>query len=188
MLFAGLSAFAQLSEVRKVGTFDKVSVGSGFDLFITQGDVVKLTVEGSSELVQSVVAVVEKGELKIYSKKGDAVWGREPAPKIFLTLKSIKAIEAGGGAKVYGKNSIKLESLKLTTGGGSDMIMDVNVNELKLNAGGGSTLTVKGKAILLEVKASGGCDLLAKELIADVITSYSIHYTKLYECRTTTSI
>jgi len=162
------TAVGQEKETRTIGDFTRISVGSGIDLYITQGDAIDLVVEASKDRLHKIITEVKDKQLKIYTKhKYD--WGWDKAPKVYLTFKQLERLTAGGGADVYSKTILKSEKLEISTSGGADAYLHVETDKLKLSTSGGSDIKIKGVTQTLYAEASGGSDINAQELKAQSV-------------------
>lgn len=158
----------QEKETRTIGDFTRISVGSGIDLYITQGDHIDLVVEASKDRLHKIITEVKDNQLKIYTKN-KYEWGWDKAPKVYLTFKQLERLTAGGGADVYSKTIIKAEKLEVSTSGGADAYLHVQTDKLKLSTSGGSDIKIKGETQTLYAEASGGSDINAQELKAQSV-------------------
>lgn len=146
---------------REISSFSSVEVGSGIDLYITQGDKESITLEADENIHQYIETEVDGGNLKIYlSKKVRKV----KTMQAHLTIKTIKGIHASGGSDVYSKNIIKSEVLSVICSGGSDAKLEIEVDEFKCKVSGGSDADIKGSTKKLAAQASGGSDIYAGKL------------------------
>jgi len=146
---------------RKVDNFNAVSVSSGVDLYLTQGNAVSLEVEADQNLHEYIITEVEDGVLKIYV---DGSIRSVKEMNVYLTFREIDAITASGGSDVEATGTINQDRLTVECSGGSDINMYLKVNELKFSASGGSDANITGEARVLIAKSSGGSDLDAMEL------------------------
>jgi hypothetical protein len=148
-------------ESRKVSDFQSVSVSSGIDLYLTQGNTVSLEVETDKNIHEYIITEVEEGVLKIYV---DGSIRSAKEMNVYLTFQELDAISASGGSDVEANGTINLDRLTIGCSGGSDLNMDLKVDELKLSTSGGSDANITGEVRVLFAKSSGGSDLDAMEL------------------------
>lgn len=171
------AAFSQESKVvndknaqlRPVGSFHAIHIGSGIDLYLNQGG--KETVAVSAEDVKvrdKIVTEVENGVLKIHIKQDGWHWGwSNQHLKAYVSCANINELEASGGSDVYVQGSLKLDKLDLNTSGGSDFKGRVEVKDLSVDCSGGSDVYISGTAGKLDVNSSGGSDYHGFELASD---------------------
>jgi len=177
-MFAGMAAFAQDGQVvndknaqlRPVGSFSGVEIGSGIDLYLNQGG--KETVAVSADDIQvrdRIVTEVKNGVLKIYLKQDGWKWNwGNHHLKAYVSCANINKLTASGGSDVYVQGNLKLEKLDLNASGGSDFKGKVDVRDLSVDCSGGSDIYISGVAGKLDVNSSGGSDYHGFELVADV--------------------
>jgi len=166
LLFFLQLASAQVKETREMKDFTNINVGGGIDLFIEQGDQVRVIAEaGNQQMLESLVTEVDGNTLKIHNS--EKFW-RPGSRKVYVTVKNIEGINASGGSDVYSENGIKVTTLKLTASGGSDIEMKLEAGELVCTISGGSDARLFGKAGKFSASASGGSNIKAKELVTDI--------------------
>lgn len=146
---------------RTADNFSAVSVSSGIDLYLTQGNAVSLEVEADQNLHEYIITEVENGVLKIYV---DGSIRSAKEMNVYLTFREVDAISASGGSDVEATGTISQDKLTIGCSGGSDLKMDLKVDELKLSTSGGSDATLTGEVKVLTARSSGGSDLDAMEL------------------------
>jgi len=169
-LFIAITSLnAQEKETRTIGDFSKIKVSSGINLYITQGDEIEVMIECDKSEMHKIITEVHNNTLNIYNEK-NYMWGINKAPKVYLTFRNIDEINCGGGADVYGQNTINVERLKVTTSGGADAYIEVIAKDVILSTSGGSDIKIKGTTTNLDASASGGSDIHAAELKAQNVT------------------
>lgn len=152
---------AQNSKNVSVKAFDEITVSSGIDLYITQGNNEALTIKGDDELIKNVI-VEQNGTALVIKYKEGLNWGRMfkgQSIKAYLNYKSIKSLTASGGSDVYTQNNLKAQTLSLRASGGSDLKLTLTVKDLSLTISGGSDAELKGSGENLIATASGGSDI-----------------------------
>ena len=165
-LLIGLNAiniYAQNSKVVVLNSFSEVSVSSGIDLYLTQGNTENLKIEANNELIKDVIVTQNAGKVTIKYKEG-INWSRlfnNQSIKVYMNYKSLKSISASGGSDIYAQNSINSNTLNLTASGGSDLKLTLQVKDLNLTISGGSDANLKGNGENLLAVASGGSDINA---------------------------
>jgi len=146
---------------RNVANFSAVSVSSGIDLYLTQGNTISLEVETDQNIHEYIITEVKDGVLKIYV---DGSIRSVKEMNVYLTFREIDALTASGGSDVEASGTISQDRLTIECSGGSDLKMDLVVDELKLSTSGGSDADITGEARVFHATSSGGSDLDAMEL------------------------
>jgi len=158
---------AQEREERRVnGTFDEISVSSGVDLFVKQGETFEIIVEAPKDDIEDVITELKGNRLDIYMDHGIFDWFGDKQAKVYVTLPQVCGLSSSGGADLKSIGEIKADRLEINCSGGADAEVSVSAVTLILNCSGGADLTVDGKTDVLKVQSSGGADVFAKELHA----------------------
>ena len=161
---------------RTVSGFTGLSVSSGIDVYLSQGNSEKLTFDVKGVDEDRVISEVKNGVLKLYiERKGFSGWnlGRSNYVKAYLTFKQLNNLEASGGADVFGQGSLSFKDLNLEASGGSDVKLDLKADDLNVSASGGADAILQGSARTLNANGSGGADLDARKLTVDVCNANS---------------
>lgn len=156
-------AIAQSSKNVSVKSFNRVTVSSGIDLYLTQGSTETLTIKGNDDLIKDVIVEQNADAITIRYKEG-INWGRlfkNQTIKVYLNYKTLTGLNASGGSDVYAQNNIKSDILNLRASGGSDLKLMLTVKDLTLTISGGSDADLKGSGENLQLTASGGSDVNA---------------------------
>lgn len=150
-------------EFRKIKEFDELEVSHGINVYITMGNRTSLEVETSEDLMEKLVTEVKGDKLRIYFD-GNFMWVK--TANVYLQAEELTKISASGGADVEGEDKIRGDDLVLKASGGSDIRLDIDVDNLEVEVSGGADIELAGRTDYLEASTSGGSDLKAYELIA----------------------
>lgn len=169
LLFSS-SLFAQVTKNMAINNFNKVSVASGIDLYLTQGATESAKVVGDKELVDRLVLEKDGSRLNIKYRENSSLSGLfrgGKSIKVYLNLKTLNELSASGGSDVYGQNTIKTDRLALSTSGGSDVELNIVCKDISISSSGGSDLDLKGSATNMNLDISGGSDVDAEDFSVD---------------------
>ncbi len=169
LLFSN-SVFAQYTKNMAVNNFSKVSVSSGIDLYLIQGNAESARIVGDKELVEKLVLEKDGNKLNIKYRQNNSWSGmfrNRQAPKVYLTFKTLNELAASGGSDVYAAHAIKIDRLNLATSGGSDVKLHLICKDISISASGGSDLDLKGSAANMDLNISGGSDVNAEDFSVD---------------------
>lgn len=177
MLTAGLNTVSDdWKKDRAVSGFTGLSVSSGIDVYLTQGNAEKLTFDVKGVDEDRVISKVENGTLKLYvERKGFSGWnfGRRTSIKAYLTFRQLKDIQASGGADIFGQGTLSFNDLNVEASGGSDVKLTLKANKLNVEASGGADAIIEGSARTLNANGSGGSDLDARKLTVEICRANS---------------
>jgi hypothetical protein len=156
LLFAVLlSSFAQQpdhTQLRKVGSFDKVKATKGINVTLIEGDKEEVDVHIKNAEVTDVITEVKNRKLTVKMKT--KIY-KDVHVQVYVTYKRLREIEAGSGATIDAENTIYAESLKLRAGTDANLLLDVDVNNLEVN-GSACKIELEGKTKYQEVSIGTG--------------------------------
>ena len=170
------------AQVRKVASFNAISVSSAIDLYLTQSASSKVAVSASSDEIRDhIITEVEGGVLIIRLGENGSwfnwkKWGNYKT-KAYVSIKDINAITASGASDVHLVNIIESPKIKINLSGASDMKGDisagtiiydisgasdckgaVDANTIAINGAGASRIELTGRADDLSVVVFGASD------------------------------
>lgn len=162
---------------RPVAGFTGLSVNSGIDAYLTQGNSEKLTFDVRGVDEEDVKSEVRNGVLRLYIDRRGMNWGfnfgRDRYVKAYVTFRQLRNLSAGGGSDVLGRGTLSFGALNVEASGGSDVKLTLKADELNASASGGADLKLEGSARSLNAESSGGSDLDARELTVEVCNANS---------------
>lgn len=141
--------------------FERIEVGQGIDLYITQDSKQSLVVKADENLHRLIKTEVENGVLKIYSKRNIR---RAKSKRIYLSTPVINGIRVSSGADVYTENTINTKTFDVSVSSGADAKIDVNASTVNASASSGADLKLKGFSDNLFASASSGSSIKAYSL------------------------
>lgn len=180
--FFSLVAFAQDNKVvndanavvRTLnGSFSSISVSSGIDLYLTQGNEESAAVSAANaKQIDMIKTEVVKGTLKIYfDNKGESWKSDHKRLKAYVSFKTLEKLNVSSGSDVKLNGSIKSDKLTLDVSSGSGFNGAVNANELMADVSSGASIKISGKADKLTVSASSGSDFKGYDFVTDYCTA-----------------
>lgn len=143
---------ADHTQIRKVGSFDKVKASKGINVTLIEGDKEEVDVHIKNAEVSDVITTVKNRRLTVKMKT--KIY-KDMAVQVYVTYKRLREIEAGSGATIDAENTIYAESLKIHGGTESNVLLDVDVNNLDVS-GSTSKIEIEGKAKYQDVKIGAG--------------------------------
>ncbi len=155
----------EVKVTRESGVFTSLEVHDGIDVYMTQGKVKPLVVEAQERLIDDLVTEVKDGVLKVYFDKNISFVRKA---RVYVTTPRIVKIKTSGGSDFKAENIIKGKELVLEASGGSDMKLEVDIENLGIKTSGGSDVYISGKAGKLVARTSGGSDLHGSDLVVHI--------------------
>ena len=151
-------------ENRNVTEFTKIEVGGIFTVIIKQGDKQTVNLETDSNLTDKIKTDVIGGKLKISSSEIK----NSTKLQVFIEVKNIESIEAGGASLVKSEGVLKSEVLELIAGGASQIKLSIETIDLKTTISGAAIVLLEGNAENNEIDVSGVGFLNASKLITNI--------------------
>jgi hypothetical protein len=153
---------------RKTASFHGISVSSGIDLYLTQGNTEEVVVKADPDIIDDVVTEVEGGVLRIYMKKKFNNWSWNGDRKVYVTFDDLTRLDVSAGADAEAENAFKLDELKISVSSGADLeIDDLTAESVWLDTSSGSDAEVSGRVVNFEGSSSSGSDLSCAGLVAE---------------------
>lgn len=173
-----LSAFAQETKVindpnavsRSVsGSFSSISVSSGIDLYLSQGNEESLAISASDQKhLDRLKTEIVNGTLKIYYDNKGVTWKPGNSKlKAYVSFKTLEKLHASAGSEVTVSGTIQTENFKLDVSSGSEFKGSINAKELTADASSGANINMSGKADKLKVDVSSGAGFKGYDFVVD---------------------
>ncbi len=151
------------------GSFNKIKVSGGIDLFLSQSDNEAVAVSASEErFKEGIRTEVENGTLKIYYEGDKMVSLKNRKMRVYVSFKNLEKLNASGACDVLVSGSITASALDMQLSGACDFKGMIKVNELKLNLSGASDVNISGTANTVDIESSGASDVKGYDLVTDV--------------------
>ncbi len=147
------------ASIRKVENFSGVSVGSGINVYLSQGKEQGVAVSaGEEKYTAKIKTEVRNGVLKIYLENGfwnGWSWGNKKV-KAYVTVTELNSLELSGGSVGKIADPINVNKLKMELSGGSIAEGKFTGSSLDIDLSGGSIAKLDGTFDAANIEASGG--------------------------------
>jgi len=154
-----------VSQTRDLQEFSGVKVGSGIDVFLTQGEPQRVEVEADENLQEWIRTEVEGNILHIYTDKNIRL---AKTKKVHITCKTINRIDVSSAGDVTGLSRFKTDKLDIEMSSAGDLNFEVEANEIIISISSAGNVNIKGKTDTLKADLSSAGDLNAYDLEAEV--------------------
>ncbi len=175
-VFVGLSfrTFAagpeQQTKKYQLGNFQKLELGSDFEVIVTKGNSCQVVAFGRSEDLEKLEVEVEAGTLKFDMDAAWSWWGYTKNHKkirLAITMPRLKAADFSGASHVKLIGFTDEEQMNLNISGASKLdAKSLNADKLVLELSGASHVQSSGRVGKLEAGLSGASHLNAQELMS----------------------
>jgi len=150
-----------IKKTHELEEFTKIDISGMFEVELTQGDQVLVTLEADENLHDIIEIYVKNGKLRVSTTK--KIRDAEEL-KLHITYINLVDIDVSGAVEVRTMNQLKGDKLVIDGSGATELDLDVNVKSLDIDVSGASTTKLKGQASELSVDMSGAGELKAKKL------------------------
>ena len=162
-----------VEQTRKMSIFDEIKVSRGMNVYITQGDEMKVVVEADENLLNVIKTEVNNSTLKITTTENIR---KSTSKKVLVTIPKIKGVSASAGSNVFSENKLESKFINISGSAGSNVKLTVVAEELKISSSAGSNIYLEGSARKFSGKASaGGCLMqessLSKPVVVEIFST-----------------
>ncbi|HSN61872.1 MAG TPA: DUF2807 domain-containing protein, partial [Ferruginibacter sp.] len=156
------------------GSFTKISVSSGIELFLTQGNETSLAISVSDDKYEPRFRTeVVDGVLKLYYDNKGITWKNDKHAKLkaYLSCNSLEAITGSAGSKLEIANEFSFNDLSLSFSSGALMNGKLQARSVTASVSSGAEINSTGVATKLTVSASSGAAFKGYELMTEYCTA-----------------
>ena len=152
-------SIAQNRETRSVDTFTKISFRVPGKLYLRQGTVQKVEIEGKKDVVKEIETQVTGGKLVI-GKEGNWNWGwgdnEDDEVNVYITVKDIEALSVSGSGDLIGETKFIAGDLDLNVSGSGSLKFDVDASGgIEADVSGSGNIDLRGKCRSFNSDVSG---------------------------------
>lgn len=154
-----------IEEVIPLNNFDKIEIGSAFDVFVKRGNNFSIVAKGDENDIQDLEASVNNGKLRIRYRNNAS---RRFEMKIFITMPRL--VEANFYGAAFGEiTNFNENKIIIRASGASDLFVDADSKFWQVDLSGASKLELIGEGQSLILDASGASNLHASQLFLDEV-------------------
>ena len=151
------------NQTRELPSFSGIKVGSGIDVYLTQGEPQHVEVEADENLQEWIRTEVEGNLLHIYTDKHIRL---AKTKKVRITCKTIDRIDVSSAGDVTGLTPFTTDKLNISMSSAGDLKLEVEANDIDISISSAGNVTLKGKTNSLRADLSSAGDLNAFDLEA----------------------
>jgi hypothetical protein len=154
-----------VKETREVSEFSGIKVGSGIDVFLTQGDLQSVVVEADENLLEWIKTEINGDVLHIFTDKTIRL---AKTKKVHISCKTLNRLNISSAGDVTSMNRFKTENLDIDMSSAGDLKFEVDANELEISLSSAGNAELIGTANKFRADLSSAGDLNAYELEAKI--------------------
>jgi len=148
-------------------SFDGIKVSQGINLFLTQGNDEKISVETDENLQDILITKVNNNNvLEVYF---DQNVRKATSKNVYVTAKNINLLSTSSGASLTSEDVINSESVQLKSSSGSSIRVEIVATEVTSSSSSGSSIKIIGKTNMFTAKSSSGSTITADRLVASEV-------------------
>lgn len=152
-----------VTETRNVPDFNGISVSSGIDVFLTQGEQTEVIVEADENLQEIIITEVTGSVLHVKSEKNIRM---AESKKVWVTCPEINRIDISSAGDLSGENLIRTELLDIDMSSAGDLRMEIEADEVNIDISSAGNVYLNGTAGSIQADLSSAGDLDAYDLVA----------------------
>ena len=155
------------TEERQITAFKNLQVSASINVYVSQGDLKAVKIEGDENLLAYIEVLQEGDDLIIKNREGYNL-DSEDGLKVFVTSPSFHSINLSGAGDIIGENKITItDQLEVGLSGAGDIKMEVDVPTLTANISGVGSLYLKGQTKDVDMDISGAGSAHCYELLSE---------------------
>jgi Putative auto-transporter adhesin, head GIN domain len=161
------------TDERSVSAFDVVEVHGAMDVYVSQGELKPVRLEGDENLLKYIDVRQTGNRLKIGTRSG---YNLKPTGKIkiYLSSPSYAKLDVSGACNIYTENKISVsQPLELEVSGAGDIKADVDAPKVTASISGSGSVNMKGQTrdfhLVLSGAGKANCfDLMSENTKVDI--------------------
>ena len=160
------------AQVRKVESFEGVSVSGAIELYVSQGTQAVAVSASDKDLVDEIVTEVENGILYIRFKSKKSWWSDQwnttgKKFKAYVSAEKIKFVSLSGSGNIRIEGTLKSDELGIQLSGSGNVSGNINTADLDLRQSGSGNIKLSGNATKAEFSCSGSGNVICSDLVTD---------------------
>lgn len=152
---------------RTVSSFDKVQASGNVDVYVVQGDLKPVEIEGDENIIPYIELRQTGSKLVITSKKG---YNLDPSGdmKIWVTSPQFEEVQVSGACSIISNSKIKNDrNLRLSVSGAGDIRMDVDAPKIEADLSGAGKVDLKGETKDFDLDLTGAGSAHCYDLLTE---------------------
>jgi hypothetical protein len=155
------------TDERSVSAFDELEVHGSIHVYITQGPMQPVRIEGDENLLQYVEIIEQGDRLEIKNRDGVNI---DPTSemKVYLTTPDLNSINVTGATMVVSQSNISTnDKMVIHSSGASQINLQVDAPEINMEMSGSGEVHLKGETKRLNLEISGAANAHCFDLLSE---------------------
>jgi len=155
------------TEEHSVSSFKNLQVSASINVYVSQGDVKPIKIEGDENLLPYIEVEQDGDEITIKNKEGYNLEGSGDL-KVYVSAPSFHHISLSGAGDIIGENKItNPDNLELNLSGAGDIKMELDAPKITAEVSGVGSIYLKGQTKDIEMDISGAGSAHCYELLSE---------------------
>ncbi len=166
ILLVGPTALAEdetVSEIRDVKPFHSIELRGNGTMYVKQGPVSEVRLEGAKGVIDAHDTSVQMGRLIVQVKFLKRTRVRKPI-KVYVTNPHLKGLAVSGSGAIFGQSDISAEKFRLKISGSGKIDLALTADFLETRISGSGQALLKGSAQKHHLVVAGSGQLKTFEL------------------------
>ncbi len=146
---------------RSIGEFSGIDVSTGINVYLTQGQSSKLTVEAEENLHDYIQTEVKGDVLHVFTKVN--IKGSK-SKKVYVSMDVINSLTTSSAGDIIGESAMEVDDIELIASSAGDISLELNAKSVNADCSSAGDINLEGKAGYLKATASSAGDLNAGDL------------------------
>ncbi len=146
---------------RQIENFTGINTSTGIDVYLTQGNGPKLSVEAEENLHEYILTEVKDDVLHVFTKVN--IKGSK-SKKVYVTMDEVKSLTASSAGDIFGETPLKAGEIELHASSAGAIKLELMAKTILVDCSSAGDITLSGQADYLKASTSSAGDLIAKDL------------------------
>ena len=143
-----------ISLTRTVGSFDEISMGGDFEVYLTQGPAKEILLEGQENILNELSTQVRDNKLEIKYTRNRVKAHKQV--RIYITTPELSEISISGSNTVRGLTDWQVNDFEIDASGSNTVDLNLKgADELKTQVSGSANINLNGDAKDFDIQISG---------------------------------
>lgn len=161
-----ISASAQQTETRSIGSFSGVKASEAIDVYLKKGDKESIRVEVNSGKTGDVITEVSGSYLKIHMRDGSY---KNTDAKVYVTYVKLDKLSASSAGSIFAEGAIKSGDMEISASSAGTIDVNVDAMSLESSSSSAADIELKGRVKRLTADASSAGEIDAYDLEAEKV-------------------
>lgn len=161
-----ISASAQQTETRSIGSFSGVKASEAIDVYLKKGDKESIRVEVNSGKTGDVITEVSGSYLKIHMRDGSY---KNTDAKVYVTYVKLDKLSASSAGSIFAEGAIKSGDMEISASSAGTIDVTVDAESLESSSSSAADIELKGRVRRLTADASSAGEIDAYDLEAEKV-------------------